>query len=172
MGKRFDFRIVSVEGEALLCFVHNETLYSVTDPSDYFSFDEVELVEPNPALLKKVYNYKGQTVRITVSFFRGGWLEIFADRIGDSEGRFVLCRTLEGQPALSIPAITFVDINNEPEALEFLVQNGFVSPPEEYRRSGFVNYPVVRLNLPLLYQHDPDSFQKSAIDYDLIEPDF
>ena len=35
---------------------------------------------------------------------------------------------------------------------------------EYKRRSGFVEYPMAMLNLPLLYQHNPQIFQKANIE--------
>ena len=48
--------------------------------------------------------------------------------------------------------------------MEFLVKNGLATDSEYKRRSGFVEYPMAMLNLPLLYQHNPQIFQKANIE--------
>ena len=66
--------------------------------------------------------------------------------------------------ALGLPDRTFIDVNHYPEAMEFLVKNGLATDSEYKRRSGFVEYPMAMLNLPLLYQHNPQIFQKANIE--------
>lgn len=39
-----------------------------------------------------------------------------------------------------------VDVNNFPEALKFLYENGIAEPTDEVRRSGYCVYPVWKLN--------------------------
>lgn len=59
---------------------------------------------------------------------------------------------------------TFIDVNNYPDALDFLVENRLATDSGYKRRSGFVEYPMAMLNLPLLYQHNPQIFQKANIE--------
>ena len=63
--------------------------------------------------------------------------------------------------ALGLPDRTFIDVNNYPDALDFLVENRLATDSGYKRRSGFVEYPMAMLNLPLLYQHNPQIFRKS-----------
>lgn len=44
------------------------------------------------------------------------------------------------------------------------MKNGLATDSEYKRRSGFVEYPMAMLNLPLLYQHNPQIFQKANIE--------
>ena len=66
--------------------------------------------------------------------------------------------------SIGILAHFSISIYNYPEAMEFLVKNGLATDSEYKRRSGFVEYPMAMLNLPLLYQHNPQIFQKANIE--------
>ena len=80
--------------------------------------------------------------------------------VEDEDEYIVLSVNLEEMDALGLPDRTFIDVNHYPEAMEFLVKNGLATDSEYKRRSGFVEYPMAMLNLPLLYQHNPSKFSK------------
>lgn len=75
----------------------------------------------------------------------------------DESEYIVLSVNLEEMNALGLPDRTFIDVNHYPDAMAFLKKsvkrlgNGFGYK----RRSGFVEYPMVMLNLVLIYQHFP-----------------
>ena len=48
--------------------------------------------------------------------------------------------------------------------MAFLSANGLATDSGYKRRSGFVEYPMVMLNLALIYQHFPKAFQEADID--------
>ena len=52
-------------------------------------------------------------------------------------------------------ALTLAMVEDEQEFLVLSVN---------LRRSGFVEYPMAMLNLPLLYQHNPQSFQNANVE--------
>ena len=70
----------------------------------------------------------------------------------------VLTVNLECEPAFALPDKAFIDINNNPEAMEFLLSNSLAEDTGYRRRSGWVNYPMVKLNLPMLYRLNPTAF--------------
>ena len=82
----------------------------------------------------------------------------------------VLSVNLERMDALGLPDRTFMDANHYPEAMEFLIANGLATDSGYKRRSGFVEYPMAMLNLPLLYRHDPQVFQQANIELFGCEP--
>ncbi len=65
---------------------------------------------------------------------------------------------------LDLPDRTFIDVNHYPDAMEFLETNNLATYSGYKRRSGFVEYPMAVLNLPLLYQHAPQIFQEANIE--------
>lgn len=97
-------------------------------------------------------------------FYRNGWLALTLVMVEDEDEYIVLSVNLEEMDALGLPDRTFIDVNHYPEAMEFLVKNGLATDSEYKRRSGFVEYPMAMLNLPLLYQHNPQIFQKANIE--------
>ena len=82
----------------------------------------------------------------------------------DEDDYIVLSVNLKEMNALGVPDRTFMDVNHYPDAMEFLVSNGLATDSGYRRRSGFVEYPMIMLNLPFLYQHNPQSFQEADIE--------
>ena len=62
-------------------------------------------------------------------------------------------------PAFGIPDKAFIDINNNPEAMEFLIRNSLAEDAGYRRKSGWVEYPMAKLNLAELYRLSPESFE-------------
>ena len=52
-----------------------------------------------------------------------------------------------------------IDTNNNPEAMEFLIRNSLAEDTGYRRKSGWVEYPMARLNLAELYRLSPESFE-------------
>ena len=76
----------------------------------------------------------------------------------------MLTVNLEDSPAFGIPDQAFIDINNNPEAMEFLIReflirNSLAEDTGYRRKSGWVEYPMARLNLAELYRLSPESFE-------------
>lgn len=114
---------------------------------------------PDPTYRKKVYLYRGRKVRVTAGLYPNGWLavSVSSPRSANYEALTV---NLEDMEALGLPANTFVDCNKHPEALAFLIKNKLARDAKYKRLSGFVEYPMVFVDLALLYQHDPETFQE------------
>ena len=68
-------------------------------------------------------------------------------------------RDREDSPAFGIPDQAFIDINNNPEAMEFLIRNSLAEDTGYRRKSGWVEYPMAKLNLAELYRLSPESFE-------------
>ena len=68
-------------------------------------------------------------------------------------------RQSEDSPAFGIPDQAFIDINNNPEAMEFLIRNSLAEDTGYRRKSGWVEYPMAKLNLAELYRLSPESFE-------------
>lgn len=60
--------------------------------------------------------------------------------------------------AVGLPDKAFIDINNNPDAMEFLVLNNLATDTGYRRGSGWVEYPMAHVNLPLVFQHCPEAF--------------
>ena len=71
----------------------------------------------------------------------------------------MLTVNLEDSPTFGIPDRTFIDTGNNPDAMEFLIRNNLAEDTRYRRRSGWVEYPMVRLNLPELYRISPEAFR-------------
>ena len=126
--------------------------------------DEFEIVEPDSSFRQKEYEFRGEQYYLVPEFYRNGWLALTLVMVEDEDEYIVLSVNLEEMDALGLPDRTFIDVNHYPEAMEFLVKNGLATDSEYKRRSGFVEYPMAMLNLPLLYQHNPQIFQKANIE--------
>ena len=75
----------------------------------------------------------------------------------------ILTVNLEEMDAIGLPDKAFIDINNNPDAMEFLVLNNLATDTGYRRGSGWVEYPMVHVNLPLVFQHCPESFNRINI---------
>ena len=143
------FVIVRSENAEYLCHNVNGTYVDVSDPSTEFvsGEDDFRLVEPDSSLTRKEYEFRGERFYLMPQFYGNGWLAL----------------TLQSD-ALDLPDRTFIDVNHYPDAMEFLETNNLATYSGYKRRSGFVEYPMAVLNLPLLYQHAPQIFQEANIE--------
>ena len=130
------FAIIRAENVEHLCYKVDATYVDVSNPMLAFTVDEdeFEVVEPDCSFME------------------------------DEQDYIVLSVNLESMDALGLPDCTFIDINHYPEAMQFLTENGLANDSGYKRRSGFVEYPMATLNLPLLYRHNPQNFQKANIE--------
>ena len=144
------FVIVRSENAEYLCHNVNGTYVDVSDPSTEFvsGEDDFRLVDPDSSLTRKEYEFRGERFYLMPQFYGNGWLAL----------------TLQSVDALDLPDRTFIDVNHYPDAMEFLETNNLATYSGYKRRSGFVEYPMAVLNLPLLYQHAPQIFQEANIE--------
>lgn len=167
MANETKFLIVKGKSENVLCYKYGDELINVCNPSEWYDATTAEIIQPDPALLTKPYEYKGYTVNFKPKFYKNGIIALTLCLHETNEIYFVLSVNLEELPLPGIPPFTFIDSNNEPEAVDFLVRNGLAYTTPNKRRSAFCEYPMVRLNLPLIFQHDPSAFQQSNIALDM-----
>lgn len=160
------FAIVRSENRDYLCYKAGEAYVDASNPMIAFAAgeDEFEIVEPDSSFRQKEYEFRGEKYYLVPEFYRNGWLALTLVMVEDEDEYIVLSVNLEEMDALGLPDRTFIDVNHYPEAMEFLVKNGLATDSEYKRRSGFVEYPMAMLNLPLLYQHNPQIFQKANIE--------
>lgn len=160
------FAIVRSENVEHLCYKVDAVYVDVSNPMMFFTVDEdeFEVVIPDFSFMKKEYELRGERYYLVTRFYGNGWLALTLAMVEDEQEFIVLSVNLEEMDALGLPDRTFIDINHYPEAMEFLVANGLATDSGYRRRSGFVEYPMAMLNLPLLYQHNPQSFQNANIE--------
>ena len=95
--------------------------------------------------------------------YRNGWLALCLELADTEEPYTILTVNLEEMDAIGLPDKAFIDINNNPDAMEFLVLNNLATDTGYRRGSGWVEYPMVHVNLPLVFQHCPESFNRINI---------
>ena len=147
------FVIVRSENAEYLCHNVNGTYVDVSDPSTEFvsGEDDFRLVEPDSSLTRKEYEFRGERFYLMPQFYGNGWLAL-------------TLQSVEDETEYIVPDRTFIDVNHYPDAMEFLETNNLATYSGYKRRSGFVEYPMAVLNLPLLYQHAPQIFQEANIE--------
>lgn len=161
---RIQFEIIRSEGSEHLCYKVDEIYVDVSNPMLSFTEEDgFEIVKQEKSLLEKEYEYNGSKVRLVPQIYENGWPALVLETVKDGELYTMLSVNLEEMDAIGLPDRTFIDTNNNPEAMEFLVSNGLATDTGYKRRSGWVEYPMAMLNLPLLYLHNPQAFQHTNI---------
>lgn len=161
---RIQFEIIRSQGSEHLCYKVDEIYVDVSNPMLSFTEeDEFEILKQEKSLLEKEYEYNGSKVRLVPQIYENGWPALVLETVQDGELYTMLSVNLEEMDAIGLPDRTFIDTNNNPEAMEFLVSNGLATDTGYKRRSGWVEYPMAMLNLPLLYLHNPQAFQHTNI---------
>ena len=97
--------------------------------------------------------------RLVTGFYPNGWPALSLESPDNGKPYTVLTVNLEDSPAFGIPDKAFIDINNNPEAMEFLIRNSLAEDAGYRRKSGWVEYPMAKLNLAELYRLSPESFE-------------
>lgn len=153
--------IIRYNGQEYLCCKDEEMYVNISNPMVNFTKgeDEFEIVPVDPSYQKKVYRYREYKVKLKPAFYSNGWLGLYLHDVRNKDNDFFLTVNLETTPAFGLPANTFIDCNNESEAMAFLIENGLATDLKYSRKNGFVDYPMVALNLPLIYQHEPQVFK-------------
>lgn len=160
-----NLEIIRFNGRDYLCHEDGETFINVSNPMLDFTKeeDEFEVIPADPSYLKKIYHYRKCEVCLVPALYPNGWLGIYLQDIKREDTRFVLTVNIEESQAFGLPSHTFVDCNNESGAMAFLIANGLATDMRYSRRSGFVDYPMVDVNLPLLYRHCPEAFERITL---------
>ena len=158
--------IIRSAGTDHLCYrVENDIFVAVHNQMLSFTEmeDEFEIVPTDKSYRDKLYIYQGQAVRLVPQIYRNGWLALCLELADTEEPYTILTVNLEEMDAIGLPDKAFIDINNNPDAMEFLVLNNLATDTGYRRGSGWGEYPMVHVNLPLVFQHCPESFNRINI---------
>ena len=150
------FEIIRSAGTDHLCYrVKNDTFVAVHNQMLSFTEmeDEFEIVPTDKSYRDKLYIYQGQAVRLVPQIYRNGWLALCLELADTEEPYTILTVNLEETDAIGLPD----------KAMEFLVLNNLATDTGYRRGSGWVEYPMVHVNLPLVFQHCPESFNRINI---------
>lgn len=161
-----ELEIIRANGKNYLCFkdqdVDTNIVSYVNIANMMIAFetgvDEFEIIPTDETLKEKIYTYQGCEVCLAPALYSNGWMALTVANPNDKRDFRVLTINLEDIPALGVPDRVFVDCNNEPEALEFLVKNNLAVDMGYSRQSGFASYPMMMVDLALIYQHAPEVF--------------
>ena len=124
--------------------------------------DEFKIQESGKKRCERTFRYHGKEFRLVTGFYPNGWPVLSLESPDNGELYTVLTVNLEDSPAFGIPDQAFIDINNNPEAMDFLIRYNLAEDTGYRRRSGWVEYPMVKLNLPELYRISPAYFEESG----------
>ena len=155
-----ELAIVLSEGKGHLCYREEDgSLVDLAAPVITFNEgDDFKIVTENN-LKGKPLLYHARDMEVVVEMYRGNrWICLSLQEKDDDEPYAVLTVNLEKCPAFGIPDVAFIDTNNHPDALVFLTSNGLATDTGRTRESGWVEYPMVILNLPNLYRLNPEAF--------------
>lgn len=155
-------RFANINGEL---FITDETVYvSLCNPNLYYikgidTFEEL----PMPSNEDKIFTYKRKKVKIRPAFYRNGCIAILAipEESEDSFDYYTLTVNLYEMNLMSFSSFVYVDINNEPEALDFLIENGIAEKTpftKQNRRWGIYNKRGERL-----YQYGEYEYEDMAM---------
>lgn len=155
-----EFTIIEFQNETFLCYKEDHDYVDISNPMVYFTEkeDEFKIIPIDPSYQTKIYNYQGTEVLIEPEIYENGWPAVLVRNLKDPDDYIILTTNLIEERAFGLPPRNFIDCNNQPEAMEFLIKNGLAKDLKYYKTSGFVRYPMVWLNIPLLYQHKPQVY--------------
>lgn len=155
-----EFAIILHGGKEYLCYKDGECFVDVSCPMRAFTAeeDDFEIVKCNRPFSGRTFPYHDRYLSIVPEIYHNGWLALCLKEPKTDELYTVLTVNLENDPAFALPDRAFIDINNNPDAMEFLLSNHLAEDTGYRRRSGWVSYPMVTLNLPELYRLNPPAF--------------
>lgn len=155
-----EFAIILHGGKEYLCHKDGECFVDVSCPMRAFTAgeDDFEIVKCNRPFSGRTFLYQDLHLSVVPEMYHNGWLALCLKEPETDELYTVLTVNLENAPAFALPDRAFIDINNNPDAMEFLLSNRLAEDTGYRRRSGWVSYPMVTLNLPELYRLNPPAF--------------
>lgn len=142
--------------------VENE--YLSIDNINSYTPNEVTITKPSRRLLNKQWNYEGCKLDIFPAFYQNGWIYLGANCLeGNEEWDFWGDLTVNLESSFTCPVCNkiFVDTNNNPKLDKWLEKNNIALHTEVYRTSGFCSYPLMTLNYVLIYELNPERFEKA-----------
>lgn len=154
--------IIRSNGKEYLCSKDEECFIDVSYPMMTFAEgeDAFEIVKCNRPMADKTFLYQGRHLSIVPNMYQNGWLALCLKDPKTDELYTTLTVNLLDETAFSLPDRAFIDINNNPDAMEFLISNKLAEDTGYRKQSGWVNYPMVKLNLPSLYRLNPAAFNR------------
>lgn len=161
------FKKLTWRGETCL-YVTNEqeTIFvNVTNPMMSFKKGEAKFTAEDIEIIKdRRFDYEGQKVRIVPRMYGNGFLAVTVVPDDEPEDYCeVITVNLEMMDAISIPCIIWADINNCPDSVKFLKETGLAKDTGHTRGSGFVNYPVMIIDLVMAYALNPEIFENCPL---------
>ena len=116
--------IILSEGKEYLCCHEDGCYYDVSCPMRSFTEGEedFEIMDSGQNRHGKTYPYHKRKLKLVPGFYPNGWLALSLEVPKTGEAYTVLTVNLEDFPAFGIPDKAFVDINNNPEAMDFLTR--------------------------------------------------
>ena len=141
--------LIRSNGKDHLCHKCSSFYEDICNPIIAFSEDEndFEIISPDKSYINKIYEYLGHKVYIVPIFYLNQKLGIFLEDITDGSLFTELTVNFEEQDVLGLSKHIFIDINNNPDAMNFLESNGLAKDSGHSYRSGWVNYPLAILNI-------------------------
>lgn len=154
--------IIRSHGKEHLCYRDEECFADVSLPMMTFTEgeDDFEIVKCNRPVAGRTFRYQDGHFSIAMEMYPNGWPALCLKAPETHEIYTILTVNFENEPAFALPDRAFVDINNNPDAMEFLIANKLAEDTGYKRQSGWVDYPMVKLNMPSLYRLDPAGFHK------------
>ena len=154
------YAIILFKEKEYLCSHEDGCYCDVSCPMMTFTEaeDDFKILEPDQNRSERTFSYHEKALRLSPGFYTNGWPALFLEVPDTGETYTVLTVNLEDSPAFGIPDRTFIDTGNNPDAMEFLIRNNLAEDTGYRRRSGWGEYPMVRLNLPELYRISPEAF--------------
>ena len=155
------YAIILFKGKEYLCGHEDDCHYDVSCPVRTFTEgeDDFKIQESGKDRSGRTFLYHGKEFRLVTGFYPNGWPALSLESPDNGELYTVLTVNLEDSPAFGIPDKAFIDTNHNPEAMEFLTRNSLAEDTGYRRKSGWVEYPMARLNLAELYRLSPESFK-------------
>lgn len=152
--------IILSKGKEHLCYEDEDCLVDVSYPMMTFTAgeDEFEIVPDDSPVSGRTFRYHGRNLSVVPEMYCNGWPALCLKEPDTEELYTVLTVNLESAPAFSLPDKAFIDIGNNPDAMEFLLSNKLAEDTGYRRQSGWVSYPMVTLDLPMLYRVNPNAF--------------
>lgn len=154
-------RFANIKGEL---FYTDGTVYvSLCNPNVYYIKGQDDFEElPMPKNEDKTYVIEDRNVKIQPAFYNNGCIAVIAVPVDaeDPYDYFTLTVNLYEMNLMSFSPFIYADVNNVPESLDFLVNNGFASKLPMSRQSGFVSYPAIAVDLLKMCAIAPEKFEE------------
>ena len=133
------YAIILFKGKEYLCGHEDGCHYDVSCPVRTFTEgeDDFKIQESGKNRSERTFRYHGKEFRLVTGFYPNGWPVLSLESPDNGELYTVLTVNLEDSPAFGIPDQAFIDINNNPEAMEFLIRSDGIPHKEQpCRRHG------------------------------------